>query len=420
MRGSLAAVRNPAAKNTSRTVVSSDIYPSSQLLKSLAAEAQQFASDLSPAGIETLTVAFFDLTGSTRAKLENGGYSSVKESIAFIRLVQSVSTHFGGVLVKSLGDGALVTFRDPVAGCKAALSLRWAVHSELQLKMTAGLTCGRPLIVSVAGREDILGDVVDRAARIQSAALPGQVLIDDQLWGQARTYLIEQTDLVYDHRPRKVFAKGIGTIDLIEISFHNEWQLRKELATPFRIDADGRPALSEKLEMIENASHEIIEIGIGLTSFAQYFTGQQPDEFRDPIRALVRKGVSLKCYALDPGFQAGVDWVEAQGNANYMKEANIAAQRLLDESKFCDDNNFSGQLQFFRYGVIPEFWCLGVDLAEPNGRMFFAAYLPGVNRAEMPHFQVSMEANKSLYNKLIIAVNHIRSRAVRVTRLHSA
>jgi hypothetical protein len=55
-----------------------------------------------------------------------------------------------------------------------------------------------------------------------------------------------------------------------------------------------------------HARSEIIEIGTGLTSFASDFTGMRADEFRDPVRELLRQGGTLKCFALGSGCEPGL------------------------------------------------------------------------------------------------------------------
>jgi class 3 adenylate cyclase len=270
------------------------IRPLDELVEAARKEAQAVARQADALQV----IAFFDLSGSTRSKLERGNASASQAALTFTSLASSISARFGGRVLKTLGDGALATFNDPLAACRAALNLRYATHELLDLEMTAGLTSGRPLRIALDGdRDDVLGDVVDRAARIQSLALPGQVLIDATLYSQVRADIAAQPGWQVDSSPRRAHAKGIGPIELFELCLGAHWRLKKELATPFDLIISGRPTISEKLALISNAKSEIIEIGIGLTSFAQYFTGQKPEEFRDPIRQLVRGGVNLKWVA---------------------------------------------------------------------------------------------------------------------------
>jgi class 3 adenylate cyclase len=373
--------------------------------------ARKEAEDVAQHADSIHVIAFFDLSGSTSAKLTVGNAAASRAALTFTSLASSISAHFGGRVLKTLGDGVLAMFSDPVAACRAALNLRYATHERLGLKMTGGLTSGRPLRIALDGdHEDVLGDVVDRAARIQALAMPGQVLIDATLHSQVRADVASQPGWQIDRVARRTHAKGIGTIELFEICLDARWKLKNELATPFDLITSGRPSLSEKLALINNARSEIIEIGIGLTSFAQYFTGQKPEEFRDPIRQLVRKGVNLRCFALDFGHEPGRAWLAEQDNPDYADEATIARRRLEGESSHYRYEEYLGGLFYYTYRRVPEFWCLGVDVDdELYGRMFFAPYLMGVPRSALPVAQVSRTSNPELYEKYLDSVHSLRA-----------
>jgi class 3 adenylate cyclase len=356
------------------------------------------------------TVAFFDLCGSTAAKLEIGVERASQGALTFTALAGSITARCGGELVKSLGDGVLAVFDDPLSACRAAVNLRYATHEFLSEEMTAGITAGRPIKILLDGSQmDLLGDVVDRAARIQSLAVPGQVLLDEALSTLVRGFVAGQSGWNLDEKPRMTHLKGIGTIALYELCLARHWQSKKELATPFNFSATGRPSLSEKLSLIRNAKREILEIGIGLTSFAQYFTGQKPEEFQEPIRQLVRSGVTLRCFALDPAYEPGVAWLTEQGNPDYGSEAAIARKRILNEARLYRESSYRGRLVYHTYQRVPEFWCLGVDVDDPvDGRMFFASYLMGVPRSSMPVVQVSRISNPVLFEKYMISIQALR------------
>lgn len=388
----------------------SELDPISQI-EELVDAAREEAESVAQHADTLQVIAFFDLSGSTHAKFSHGNAAASRAALEFTSLAGSISARLGGRVVKTLGDGALATFTDPLAACRAALSLRYATHELLELEMTAGLTTGRPLKIAFVGyRDDVLGDVVDRAARIQSLALPGQVLIDSTLYSQIRADIAAQPGWRVDSDPRRTHAKGIGPIDLYELCLEAHWRLKQELATPFNLIASGRPTISEKIALISNAKSEIIEIGIGLTSFAQYFTGQKPDEFRDPIRKLVRGGVNLKCFALDPAHEPGRAWLAEQDNPDYPNEAAIARRRIEDEAKRYRYEEYRGRLSYHTYKRVPEFWCLGVDVEDQlDGRMFFAPYLMGVPRSALPVVQVSRTSNPELYEKYLQSVRALRA-----------
>ena len=377
-------------------------------------EARKLADEELGRRREVLTVAFFDISGSTAAKLERGNIDAVKESFVFTSLASRIVAERGGSPVKSLGDGLLVTFPDPMSACRTALEIRRVADEELDLSIKAGMTVGRPIAVEVNGTADVLGDVVDRAARIEGLANQGQILMDEPMFSQIQADLAGQDVIVFDEAPRNATAPGIGPISLREVALKGAWNLKKSLATPFYLNASGRPSLEEKLALVANAETEIVEIGIGLTSFARYFDGQKPSEFRDPLRLLGRKGVHLRCYALDQSHSAGMAWLDEQGDADYASDAARARSALIDESGHWRREHYRGKLEYLTYERVPEFWCLGVDLDDPlNGRMFYAPYLMNTGRSRNPVVQVSRLSNPELYETYLRTVDCVREASTR-------
>ncbi|MDJ0924370.1 MAG: adenylate/guanylate cyclase domain-containing protein [Acidimicrobiia bacterium] len=120
-------------------------------------------------------VVFSDLEGFTEYTSEKGD----REASAMLRdhydTVDSIVRGRGGTVVKTIGDGHMLSFAEP----------RAAVLAEVEL---AALSAG-PLHVRVGGHEgsvlatdnDLLGHVVNVAARVTDTADGGQALVTDRL-----------------------------------------------------------------------------------------------------------------------------------------------------------------------------------------------------------------------------------------------
>ena len=76
----------------------------------------------------------------------------------------------GGLLVKRLGDGLLLTFSQPEAAVLACLELVDAQPEPLRLR--AGVHTGQVVVM----RDDIIGHVVNTAARVAEIATGSEVL----------------------------------------------------------------------------------------------------------------------------------------------------------------------------------------------------------------------------------------------------
>src|ERR1700733_13980796 len=137
-----------------------------------------------------LTVMFCDLVGSTgiSAKLDAEEWRDLVGS--YLGAASAAVTEMGGHVAKKLGDGILALFGYPLAhendserAARAALSIQRALtdlnrknagSGTPELKARIGLETG-PAVVDAAG--EIFGDVANMAARVQSAAEPGAVLV---------------------------------------------------------------------------------------------------------------------------------------------------------------------------------------------------------------------------------------------------
>jgi class 3 adenylate cyclase/tetratricopeptide (TPR) repeat protein len=138
-----------------------------------------------------LTVLFCDLVGSTEiaAQLDPEEWRDVVGG--YHRSAAEVITLFGGHVAKYLGDGVMAYFGWPVAhendGERAACAglaivERVSKPNQAPMKPTisvrVGIDSGTVVVGAGAGRDaDVFGETPNIAARVQSVAIPGSVLI---------------------------------------------------------------------------------------------------------------------------------------------------------------------------------------------------------------------------------------------------
>lgn len=138
-------------------------------------------------------IAFTDLVGFTEYTAEWGDEVAVSVLDAQERAVRSALPKDARI-VKELGDGLLLWFADAVAAILVCRQLRDGVGAEgssAPLGVRVGLHWGIP----TRRRDDLVGHVVNLAARIVELAGPGELLVSaplrDQVGGRA-------PDLVFD------------------------------------------------------------------------------------------------------------------------------------------------------------------------------------------------------------------------------
>lgn len=131
----------------------------------------------------SLVVMFTDIRGSTAYFEEHGdvaGLMLVHECNSMIR--REVEGHSGKV-IKSIGDGMMATFDDCSQAAAAAVAMQRALQETNKLRepnarpaIRIGLHYGTGIVKS----NDVFGDVVNTASRVESVAVPGQIVASEE------------------------------------------------------------------------------------------------------------------------------------------------------------------------------------------------------------------------------------------------
>ena len=189
---------------------------------------------------KVVTVLFADLVGFT-ARAEAMDPEDVRAVLApyHARLRRELES-YGGTVEKFIGDAVMALFGaptahedDPERAVRAALAIRDWIKEEGGLELRIAVTTGEALIDLSArpseGEGMASGDVVNTAARLQSAAPVNGILVDEP------TYRATDPTIVYEeHAP--VSAKGKA--EPIPV-----WET-VEARSRFRVDAAQTPRVA--------------------------------------------------------------------------------------------------------------------------------------------------------------------------------
>ena len=141
-----------------------------------------------------VTVLFADVVGFT-SRSESLDIEDVGAYLApFHRIATEQVERFGGVIAKFIGDGVMVLFGAPVAheddperAVRAALQIQHQLQAlreerpQLVLHVRIGITTGQVLLrFGDDGGVDGVGDAVNTAARLESAAPVDGVLVGER------------------------------------------------------------------------------------------------------------------------------------------------------------------------------------------------------------------------------------------------
>lgn len=131
-----------------------------------------------------ITVLFTDIKGST-AYFEKFGDSAGLLMVHHCNtMLGKIVEQHGGHVIKTIGDAVMASFEDPAAAIRASIEMQEAITADSEAKPEArrvsiriGINFGLGFVKS----NDVFGDVVNVASRVEGAATPEQILISDTL-----------------------------------------------------------------------------------------------------------------------------------------------------------------------------------------------------------------------------------------------
>jgi adenylate cyclase len=120
-----------------------------------------------------LTVAFTDLEDFTPYTEAEGDDAASRLLMGHHREAGPIVRSRGGRVLKRLGDGLMLTFPEPEAAVLACLELGEAAP----LPLRAGIHGGKVLVTG----DDVIGHVVNLAARVTESAEGGELVVTDHV-----------------------------------------------------------------------------------------------------------------------------------------------------------------------------------------------------------------------------------------------
>ena len=135
-----------------------------------------------------VTIMFTDIKGSTTFFDMRGDLEGVTMLQRHNDLVVPPIESEGGRVLQRLGDGLLAVFPSAAPGVKAGIEIQKRLHAHNtgrpereQILVRVGLNSGMGLVEE----SNVFGDAVNTAARVQTLAEPGQILVSESTYEEA-------------------------------------------------------------------------------------------------------------------------------------------------------------------------------------------------------------------------------------------
>lgn len=141
-----------------------------------------------------------DIVGYSRLMREDE--ARTYETVRHLRadLLPHILAPHGGRLVKDMGDGFLVTFDSAVQAVDCGMALQQALAGHELLEMRIGVNVGDVIVEA----DDVFGDGVNVAARLETVCTPGGIAMSEAAYEQVRDKLKIAVDTLEPQRLKNI------------------------------------------------------------------------------------------------------------------------------------------------------------------------------------------------------------------------
>lgn len=225
------------------------------------------------------TILFTDIEHSTRFWSHHG---DIKGRLMVDRhnwLLFPIIKHFGGWVVKTIGDSIMAAFKDPDQAMQAAIAFQQMLERERRanpdftIQIRIGLHSGATLVE----HNDVFGDVVNIAARVESQAEGGEILLS----AETRKHLDRKKYALED---RGEFMPK-GKTKALQV-YLCRWQEAPDLLAPIHV--------STRLPLVPRQRFEILLYAVSSLALAVFLVWRY-------LRFLLSENETISLMLLNPG-----------------------------------------------------------------------------------------------------------------------
>ncbi len=160
-----------------------------------------------PATRQLLAIMFTDIEGYT-ALMQKSEALAIEYRNQHREIFDGVTLKYQGKIIQYFGDGTLSFFESAVHAVECATEMQKRFLKESSIPVRIGIHMGDVVITE----DDLIGDAVNLASRVESLAVPGSVLVSDkvvdELTGHEKilTRYMGRYHFKNDQKSREIFA----------------------------------------------------------------------------------------------------------------------------------------------------------------------------------------------------------------------
>ena len=162
-----------------KTTAAGHSIPSIGSQAAAAAELEKFRRNI--------TILFTDIKGSTAYFEKYGDAAGLVMVDGCNGLISDITRNHGGKVIKTIGDAVMASFEECTESVTAAIEMQNAIYEDGLTKPVqdrVSIRIGLNYGLGIVKPNDVFGDVVNVASRVESVGQPEQIVISDTLYEQ--------------------------------------------------------------------------------------------------------------------------------------------------------------------------------------------------------------------------------------------
>lgn len=235
----------------------SQINPPNQSIEELLAHREKIDALIEKEHKKNIVIMFCDIAGSTNFFEQFGDIEGRAMVKRFTSLAFPTIKSFNGRVIKTMGDGILASFDDPFLACDCAIDLQNKLLYDNEQKETQNKILIRIAMhygKVVIDQNDVYGDVVNVAARVESKTKARQIFISEPLFQKVKA----KTSLEFSSAGKFDFKGKSEPVKL----FRLRWNENESLADQGELnDSQKRQSALEEIVIKKKYTTPLPEFG---------------------------------------------------------------------------------------------------------------------------------------------------------------
>ena len=211
---------------------------------------------------QLVAIMFADIVGYTALMQEDETFAMQLRNKLKKKLEKEITTHNGRILAFR-GDGALCSFMSTIEGVLAALALQLDMQTIPIVPLRIGIHTGDVMMED----DNMYGDGVNIASRIESFAVPGSIFISGKVYDDIKN----QKDIQIVSLGKYVLKNVKEQVEIFAIS-------NKGIFVPERISLEGKGEKVPKKKSIEKSIAVLPFVNMSNDPEQEYFSDGMAEE----------------------------------------------------------------------------------------------------------------------------------------------